>query len=159
MYNVAAYYCALIKFEYWTLQSKFLPKFLTLNVTICMTTWHLHELWWKKNTIFAHPEYALQNQLTIKTNTFSESLYFVLFNFLMTKWWKVSINTGWSRRVNMFLLEFCFVTPCIIFVPPWICNQNLHNEYLHFITFLLIYSLIGLWYLLFELYEERWKTR
>ena len=36
----------------------------------------------EKNTIFAHPEYAVQNQLTIKTNTFSESLYFVLFNYL-----------------------------------------------------------------------------
>ena len=60
----------------------------------------------EKNTIFAHPEYAVQNQLTIKTNTFSESLYFVLFNYLMTKWWKCSINTGWSRKVNMFLLEF-----------------------------------------------------
>ena len=40
----------------------------------------------EKNTIFAHPENALQNQLTIKTNTFLESLYFVLFNYLMTKW-------------------------------------------------------------------------
>ena len=39
----------------------------------------------EKNTMFAHPEYAVQNQLTIKTNTFSESLYFVLFNYLMTK--------------------------------------------------------------------------
>ena len=40
----------------------------------------------KKNTIFAHREYALQNQLTIKTNTFSESLYFVLFTYLMPNW-------------------------------------------------------------------------
>ena len=87
----------------------------------------------EKNTIFAHPEYAVQNQLTIKTNTFSESLYFVLFHYLMTKWWKCSINTGWSRKVNMFLLEFCFVTPCIILVPPWIWDQTVHNEYLHFL--------------------------
>ena len=40
----------------------------------------------KKEHNFAHPEYALQNQLTIKTNTFLESLYFVLFNYLMTMW-------------------------------------------------------------------------
>ena len=111
----------------------------------CNNIWHLHELLWKKNTIFAHPEYALQNQLTIKTNTFSKNLYFALFNYIMSKWWKCSINTGWSRRVKIFLHEFCFVTPCIIFVSPWIWDQNVHNEYLHFITFLLIYSLIGLW--------------
>ena len=39
----------------------------------------------EKNTIFAHPEYALQNQLTITINTFSESVYVVLLNYLMTK--------------------------------------------------------------------------
>ena len=90
---------------------------------------------WKLNSRISHylaPSYGRPEQGHLTHCILGKSWQtgrcaITVFTDVMTKWWKCSVDTGWPRRVTACLHEFCLVTPCIIFVSPWICDQILRK--------------------------------